>query len=215
MKKITRKIMAAMSAAVMCAVPMMNSLPTNAATTQYKTYLVVSVAQNPNIAYFDFVLNYDTNILDASPAVATSLCKNGSFTSSVNTSKRKILHTYNGNAIGARGYLCTTKFVAPMDSDSIFDYVWQSDVKIRNASGATLSPTSITMDEVLMGDVDLNGVVDNDDAQLVLNFIGNRDHYPLTARQQLAADVYQPGSGITAMDSLEIQRYAAGVIAHF
>lgn len=215
MKKITRKIMAAISAAVMCAVPMMNSFSTNAAVTQYKTYLVVSVAQNPNIAYFNFTLNYDTNILEAYPGVATSLCNNASFSSSVDTSKRKVLHTYTGNAIGARGDLCTTKFVAPMDSNSIFNYVWLSDVKIRNASGTTLAPTFIGLDEILMGDVDLNGVVDNDDAQLVMNFIGNRDRYPLTARQQLAADVYQPGSGVTAMDSLEIQRYAAGLIDHF
>lgn len=215
MKKITRKIMAAISAAVMCAVPMMNSFSANAAVIQYKTYLVVSVAQNPTIAYFDFTLNYDANIIEAYPGVATSLCKNGSFTSSVNTSKRKVLHTYNGNAIGARGDLCTTKFVAPMDSDSIFDYVWQSDVKIRNASGVTLPPTSITLEEVLLGDVDMNGVVDNNDATRVLQSIGNPDQYSLNPRQRLAADVYQPGSGITAMDALEIQRYVNGDIAHF
>lgn len=213
MKKITRKIMAAMSAAVMCAVPMINSFSANAAVNQQKTYLIVSVATNPNIAFFDFAFNYNSDV-DASKGIATNLCDNGHFSSNI-ISKQKVLHTYNGDAIGATGDLCTTKFVVPMNTDSVFDVVYRSDVKIRNASGNTLSPTSITMEEVLMGDVDLNGVVDNNDATLILQHIANPDNYPLTCRQKLAADVYEPGSDLTGKDSLEIQRYVAGLIDHF
>lgn len=214
MKKVTRKIMAAMSAAVMCAVPMINSFSANADVNQQKTYLVVSVATNPDITYFDFVINYDDNI-EANKGIATSLCQNGYFSSSNNTSKQTVLHTYNGDAIGTTGELCTTKFIAPMNSDSIFDYVYQSDVKIRNASGKTMAPSSIALEELLMGDVDMNGVVDDNDATLVLQYISNPDRYPLTYRQKLAADVYEPGSDLTAKDSLEIQRYVAGLINHF
>lgn len=214
MKKITRKIMAAVSAAVMCAVPMASNLSANAAVNQSKTYLVIGVGQNPNIAFFDFTLNYDSSV-NANPGTATDLCKNGYFSSSNNTSQRKVLHTYNGAAIGAKGDLFTTKFVAPMNSDSIFDYVSQSDVKIRNASGTTLSPSSITLDSILLGDVDMNGVVDINDATLILQSIGNPDHYPLTDRQILAGDVYEPGSGLTGQDALTIQKYVIGQMEHF
>ncbi len=214
MKKITRKIMAAVSAAVMCAVPMASSFSANAAVTQSKTYLVVSVAQTPNIAFFDFAINYNANIT-ANPGVATNLCKNGYFSSSNKTSQRKVLHTYNGNAVGATGDLCTTKFIAPMNSDSIFDYVYPSDIKIRNASGTTMSPSSIRFDEILLGDVDMNGVVNDDDATAIIRYIGNADRYPLTDRQILAGDVYESGSGLTGMDALTIQKYVNGQIEHF
>lgn len=214
MKKITRKIMAAVSAAVMCAVPMASSFSANAAVNQSKTYLVIGIGQNPNIAFFDFTLNYDSSV-NANPGTATYLCKNGYFSSSNNTSQRKVLHTYNGAAIGAKGDLFTTKFVAPMNSDSIFDYVSQSDVKIRNASGTTLSPSSITLDSILLGDVDMNGVVNDDDATLIMQSIGNPDRYPLTYRQVLAGDVYESGSGLTGQDALTIQRYVLGQIEHF
>lgn len=206
--------MAAVSAAVMCAVPMASNLSANAAVNQSKTYLVIGVGENPNIAYFDFALNYSSSIT-ANKGTATDLCKNGYFSSSNNTSQRKVLHTYNGASIGAKGDLFTTKFVAPMNSDSIFDYVSQSDVKIRNASGTTLSPASITLDSILLGDVDMNGVVNDDDATLIMQSIGNPDRYPLTYRQVLAGDVYESGSGLTGQDALTIQRYVLGQIEHF
>lgn len=214
MKKITRKIMAAVSAAVMCAVPMASNISANAAVNQSKTYLVIGVAQNPRIAYFDFAISYNANVT-ANPGVATNLCKNGYFSSSNNTSQRKVLHTYNGAAIGAKGDLFTTKFVAPMNSDSIFDYVSQSDVKIRNASGTTMSPSSITLDEILMGDVDMNDIVDNNDADLIMKALSNPDRYSLNARQRIAADVYEYGSGVTAQDALTIQMYVNGQIENF
>lgn len=101
MKKITRKIMAAMSAAVLSAVPMINSFSANAAVTQYKTYVIYNVANNKNIAYFDFILNYNANIT-AEESTATYLCQNGYFSSSDNKSSRKLLNTYNGPTMALR-----------------------------------------------------------------------------------------------------------------
>lgn len=102
-----------------------------------------------------------------------------------------------------------------MNTDSIYDVVFRSNVTVRNVNGITLSPTSITMDEVLLGDVDLNGIVDDKDADLVMNFLSNRDKYPLTDKQYAAADVYDRGNGVTGSDALEIRKYVQGIIAHF
>ena len=214
MKKITRKIMAAMSAVILSAVPMINSFSANAAVTQYKTYVLYNATNNPNISYFDFMLNYTTGVT-AEKSKATSLCKNGYFSSSNNTSSRKILNTYNGPTIGATGNLCATKLLVPMNTDSIYDVVSRSNVTIRNANGVTLAPTSIYMEVVLLGDVDLNGVVNNKDAELIMKAIANPNAYPLSKKQVDAADVCDRGDGVTAKDALEIQKYVQGQIAHF
>lgn len=213
MKKITKKFIAAMSAFVLSAVPMISSLSANAAVTQYKTYIVYNKATNSSISYFDFTLNYGANV-SAEESTATSLCKNGYFSSSNNTSSRKILNTYNGSSIGDTGVVCKTKFVVPMNTDSIYDLVSLSNVTVRNANGITLSPSSIAMCDILLGDVDMNGVVNNADAQLIMNALSNPSDYHLNDKQIAAADVYG-NDGVTAMDSLTIQRYVQGQIAHF
>ena len=216
MKKITRKIVAAISAIILSAVPMINSFSTNAAVTvtKYKTYVLYNVANDKSISYFDFTLNYTTGVT-AEESEPASLCQNGYFSSFNSTSSRKVLNTYNGQAIGATGKLCSTKFIVPMNTDSIYDVVSRSNVVIRNNNGVTLAPTSIYMEEVLLGDVDLNGVVNNNDAELILNAIVNPDEYHLNAKQKDAADVCGRGDGITAMDALTIQEYVQGQITHF
>ena len=216
MKKITRKIVAAMSAIILSAIPMINSFSANAAVTvtKYKTYVLYNIANNPNIAYFDFKLNYTTDV-EAEKSKETSLCKNGYFSSSNLDSSCKVLNTYNGPAIGATGKLCSTKFIVPMNTDSIYDVVSRSNVVVRNANGITLAPTSIYMEEVLLGDVDLNGVVNNNDAELILNALVNPDEYHLNTKQKDAADVCGRGDGVTAMDALTIQEYVQGQITHF
>ena len=214
MKKITRKIVAAMSAVILSVVPMISSFSANAAATvtKYKTYVLYNVANNPNIAYFDFTLNYTTDVT-AEESEPTSLCKNGYFSSSDNG--KRVLTTYNGPKIGATGNLCSTKFIVPMDTESIYDVVSCSNVVIRNANGVTLASTSIYMEEVLLGDVDLNGVVNNNDAELIMKALGNPDNYHLNTKQKDAADVCGRGDGITAMDALTIQEYVQGQITHF
>lgn len=216
MKNEMKKVIASISSVILCALPIANGISASAAgKSPLKTYIVYNVSQNPNIAYFDFKLNYTSNVETAEKSTATKLCNGGYFRSTINTSIRKIQNTYNGDTIGARGNLTSTKFVVPMNTESIFDVVTYSNVVIRNSNNVTLSPTSITMDAVLLGDVNLDGVVDINDADLIMNYLVNRDEYKLNAKQADAADVYQRGGGITAMDALTIQEYINGEISHF
>lgn len=213
MKKVTRKFIAALSAFMMSAVPMINSFSANAAVTQYKTYVLYSVANKPNITYFHFLLNYPASV-KSEKSEATSLCKNGYFSPLISTSNYQEI-TYNGPAIGATGTLCSTKFIVPMNTESLYDVVSRSKVTIRDDDRITISPTSITIEEVLLGDVDLNGVVNDDDATLIMNALTNADKYKLSDKQRDAADVYSRGDGVTARDALTIQEYVQGQIAHF
>ena len=180
-----------------------------------KTYVVYSIANRQDIAYFDFTLNYDNDVI-AEESIPTSILDKGYFSSVLKSSYHKIQNTYNGPAIGKRGRVASTKFSVPMDTESIYDKVTCSNAVIRNANGVTLSSTSITLDEeVLLGDVDLNGVVNEADATLIMSYLGNRDAYPLNEKQRDAADVYSRGDGITNSDALEIQKYVLGMVSHF
>lgn len=63
----------------------------------------------------------------------------------------------------------------------------------------------------LRGDANCDGVVDIADATLILQVIGNGDKYSLSEAGAVNADVVEP-AGVTALDSLEIQKYDAKVI---
>lgn len=183
-------------------------------TTKSKTYVLYNVGQNRNITYFNYNLSYQSNVI-AESSEATALCNGGQFHSTHNESTRKIQNTYNGSAIGTTGALVSTKLIVPMDTDSIFDVVTYSNAVIRNQNGTTLSPASITMDEVLLGDVNLDGVVDDLDVEFIMKCITNPDRYKMTQKGKDAADVYHRGDGVTASDAFEIQRYVQGQINHF
>lgn len=214
--KTIKKILSVVSAAVLCAVPLVNGFSASAAdTAQLKTYVVYNIAQNPNIAFFDFALDYTDDVI-AERSFATSLC-HGFFFSIDRTAFNQVKTTYNGNKypIGEVGTLMSTKFLVPMNTRSIYDKVTYSEAVIRDANGVTLSPTSITMDAVLLGDVDQNGVVNNYDAELIMKALSNPNDYHLSEKQIDAADVCNRGDGITAMDALTIQEYVSGQILHF
>lgn len=67
--------------------------------------------------------------------------------------------------------------------------------------------------EIVYGDVTLNGEVGLSDALAILQYVANAAKYPLTDEALDAADVYDRGDGITAMDALSIQKYDAKLIS--
>lgn len=62
------------------------------------------------------------------------------------------------------------------------------------------------------GDANCDGVVDIADATRILQSIGNADKYALDPEEAANADCYNPGSGITALDALAVQKFDAKVI---
>lgn len=214
MKKTFKRLFAAVSACAVCAVPLTGNFSASAETTSsQKTYVVYNVAQNPNIAYFDFTLNY-SNDVTAEQSTSSALCTNGYFRPTLNAVSCTIQNTYVGDAIGATGTLTATKFYAPMTTTSIFSKLTYN-ATIRDENNVTLSPTDITLKAVLLGDANQDGVVDTSDADAVIKYVSNSSKYPLTPDGIDAADVYNRGDGLSADDALEIQRYLYGQIEHF
>ena len=72
---------------------------------------------------------------------------------------------------------------------------------------------AVCSDNLLLGDANCDGKVTADDATAILQFIGNRDKYPLTEQGMDNADCCDRGNGITAMDAYAIQMIVAGSIA--
>lgn len=73
--------------------------------------------------------------------------------------------------------------------------------------------TETTPAEELPGDANCDGKVTVADAVAILQYIGNRDKYPLSETARKNADVSNRGDGITAADALAIQKYDSGLIS--
>ena len=85
---------------------------------------------------------------------------------------------------------------------------------VLHKEGAVTPPTTtavVPSTNILYGDANDDGVVDIADATLVLQCLGNGDKYKLSAKGEKNADVCAP-AGITAADSLTIQKLDAGII---
>ncbi|MBP5363162.1 MAG: glycoside hydrolase, partial [Ruminococcus sp.] len=76
----------------------------------------------------------------------------------------------------------------------------------------TASETTTTPVASLLGDVNLDKKVSIADAVAILQYVANKDKYPLTAEAVDNADVYARGDGVTSRDALSIQKLDAGVI---
>lgn len=77
---------------------------------------------------------------------------------------------------------------------------------------APVTSTGKPDESVLYGDANGDGTVDIADATRILQYIGNGDKYGLDDKGMKNADCFDPGSGITALDALSVQKYDAKVI---
>ncbi|MCM1528476.1 MAG: cellulase family glycosylhydrolase [Alistipes sp.] len=66
--------------------------------------------------------------------------------------------------------------------------------------------------DILYGDANCDETVDIADATKILQSIGNPDKYALSAQGEKNADCFDPGSGVTALDALAVQKFDAKVI---
>ncbi len=78
----------------------------------------------------------------------------------------------------------------------------------------TVGETSTTtvVEQGILGDANVDGMVDIADATFVLQVIGNGDKYKFRGNGEDNADVYNRGDGISVMDSLSIQKFDAGLL---
>ncbi len=87
----------------------------------------------------------------------------------------------------------------------------KSSTTTKTVTTTVVSSSNIGGD-ILYGDANCDKTVDIADATLILQFVGNSDKYSLSAKGEKNADCYDPGSGITVLDSLAVQKLDAKVL---
>ena len=88
----------------------------------------------------------------------------------------------------------------------------QTKPAVTTAVTAAVS-SGIVGGDILYGDANCDKTVDIADATRILQSIGNPDKYALSDAGEKNADCFDPGSGITAMDALAVQKYDAKMIS--
>lgn len=72
-------------------------------------------------------------------------------------------------------------------------------------TGASFAAETAAESKVTYGDANLDGDVSLGDALAILQFIANKEKYPMDEQAQLNADCVDPGSGITGLDAIAVQ----------
>lgn len=73
----------------------------------------------------------------------------------------------------------------------------------------TKTPTNQPVEAPDYGDANCDGQVTIADSTAILQYLGNKDKYELSAQGLINADCYDPGSGVTPADALSIQKLDA------
>lgn len=214
MKKF-KKILSAVSAGVLCALPAMNGVAVNAANSSEKlnTYVIYcDVETKSGVMWADLEFTYDVHVSDMKVEV-------GDFGGNVTQAKVQM-------ATGGTSYCAS--FRAPgaiADAGVLFKVKALSSEDFKKSQSVMRTAAfdsnhkyigldKYTAVTVLVGDVNNDNHVTLADATLIMQALSNPDAYKLSDYGKKAADTNLDG-GVTASDALRIQEYVNGSISHF
>lgn len=189
---------AAVSAVSFCAVP-----SASAASGKYKTYsYYFDVPENTYVKTCNANVSYNPNNVEFVRSSNGNL--GGTFSVSnigiTDTSKKTYVEYSNASPSSQSGSL---GFVTLKTTSSVPSF---SVTLVKNDRNNTLVTSTVKVNRVLMGDVNLDGVVNEDDASLI-----NRNlMVGAVIPEPRAADVNGDGK-IDSIDSLNIIKYTSGV----
>lgn len=216
MKKF-KKILAAVSAAALCAMPIVNSFPTCAAfndyTTTYRVYADLKPASgmqrcsiNMNVLKYtmkpgDFVLgNVNASLFESGSS-------GGLYGTLMNYTK---VFTAEGDVTDG-GNLFKMNYYTQLDSETFYNNMSIS-VMCENSAGNSIDPVPIDITVIMVGDADQNGIVDLKDVMMINNHVMGK--VVLTGNAIRSADVNNDGF-VTLEDANIILSYVNGEIEHF
>lgn len=212
-----KKIIAAVSAGVLCALPMMNGIAANAVRPgQYDTYMVFcDIEANSGVQYCNMIVVHNGE--DEAQAMHGNL-GNGDINTYI--TKRVDGKVSYATMYDAKGALTTTgtvfKVKVVTEPKNPGEKV---PVEVDEPSAFNVNYTFLGNDvakayTVMIGDVDGNDIVNINDAILIKQHLANANKYPLDKRALRAADVNYDGI-VNDADALLIQKYEAGSISNF
>ena len=81
------------------------------------------------------------------------------------------------------------------------------------AAGVAYAAEAVAESQIVYGDANGDGKVSMSDAVAILQYIANKDKYPLSAQLRLNADCVDHGDGITGMDAMAIKLIDAKMLS--
>lgn len=213
MKKF-KKILSAVSAAVLCSLPMMNIAAVDAAES-FNTYRVyIDVKENSGISkctiatcYADNMSFKEEQIGNLGGKVSSTKIGSGLGDGTMNQYVECDYET-SGN-LASSGTIFTMKYIS---NNTYEENEISFDFYPKNSNGEKLNENAVSRTAVLVGDVNNDGVVLLNDAICINQFVGNPEKYPL--KNARAADVNNDGV-ITEEDATLIQKYCIHLIKYF
>lgn len=203
MKIRIKRLIAAVSSAVLCAVPMMNSLPASAATflNTYRVYF--DVPANSNVYRVSFNIDFnDMTVLSRSIGNLGGVIHTGQVETPECIQYGGFYQT-DGGALVSGGTLFTVKLIG--ESNGIIDMsATAQDVSLNNLPDGTA-----TYQTVLVGDANGDGTVNIADSSAIRYHISNGG--TICSR---AADTNGDGV-ITTADADRIEQRLAQIISYF
>ena len=216
MKKF-KKILSAVSAGVLCALPMINGVAANAVRPgQYDTYMVFcDVEANSGVQYCNMTVVHNGE--DQAQAMHGNLGNGDINTHITKRVDGKISYAtmYEANgALAAKGTVFKVKVVTEPKEPGEEIPIEVNDPSAFDVNYVFLGKGVATQDIVMLGDVNDDECVDIIDAILIKQYLANSTKYPLEEKAFRAADVNYDGV-VNDEDALLIQYYEAGTIKHF
>lgn len=216
MKKF-KKILSAVSAGVLCALPMMNGVAANAVRPgQYDTYMVFcDVKANSGAKYCNMIVIHNGE--DEAQAMHGNLGNGDMRTYITKRVDGKVSYAtqYEANgALAAQGTVFKVKVITEPKEPGKEIPVEVNDPSAFDVNHVFLGKGVATPNIVMIGDVDGNDIVDINDAIIIEQHLANSTKYPIDKKAFRAADVNYDGV-VNDEDALLIQYYVAGSISNF
>lgn len=211
MKRMFKKVISSITAAVLCAAPLVHSaMPTGAYyEDQQHTWRFLEKVSKPGLTSYESTLVYDSSLgydlLDCK--AGNAIPASGGFSHKEFSSFAVMMSYSNNNVTAGAGYLSNITITTPLNVNQESVFLSNLNYDVTYANGAT-----ITKEAVLVGDVNKDDYVNTDDSKIVANYIiGNQS---LTSSQRIAADVNNDGN-IDLYDCIELEKFSDGKINYF
>ncbi len=211
MKKF-KKILSAVSAAVLCALPMINGVAANAedeSDTYRKTYRIYyDVPEKSEIRRISFCLDFNNMKVEST--------KVGNLGGNVQTGQVQTPNymEYGGNyqadgVLISPGTAFIVKILAADDFDSC---IVKNSTSAFDNSLKLMSNNPVKTEVVFVGDANGDGIISISDVVSISSYVANPSSNPL--KNLRAADANGDGV-VTKDDATMVQQYLAQVISHF
>lgn len=208
MKKRMKKVIAAISATVLCTFPMTNAAMTTSAyyAGQQHTWRMVEKTSTIGMDWYSSAAINKNNYTFGASQKGDLIVNAANFQSSYSSNLSALTTSYSGSPkINGEGYLSKSTWYTPTTVTS-----FSMNYSYETSNGAVITPIY-----VLVGDVNQDRYVNNLDAEYLAEYLANQQPAGyLSEKQILAADANNDGK-VNASDCAAIAAFSAGNKNHF